>query len=42
MNMDLKGTVCEDERWMELAHDNIQWQALVLAVLNLQILLQQC
>jgi hypothetical protein len=26
---------CEDGKWMELAQDGVQWQALVLAVLNL-------
>jgi len=30
---------CEDERWMELAQDRVQWQAFVLAVLNLRVLL---
>ena len=30
---------CEDGRWMELAQDRVQWQALVLAVLNLPVLL---
>jgi hypothetical protein len=24
---------CEDERWIELAQDCVQWRALVLAVL---------
>jgi hypothetical protein len=28
---------CEDGRWMELARDNVQWKAFVLAVLNLQV-----
>jgi hypothetical protein len=32
----------EDEMWMELAQDRVQWQALVLAVLNLRVLLPQC
>jgi hypothetical protein len=32
---DLKGRRGEDVRWMELAQDRVQWQALVLAVLNL-------
>ena len=30
---------CEDGRWMELAQDRVQWQALALAVLNLLVLL---
>jgi len=27
---------------MELAEDHVQWQALVLAVLNLEVLLPSC
>jgi len=30
---------CESGRWIELAQDDIQWQAVVLAVLNLWVLL---
>jgi hypothetical protein len=33
--MDLREIGCEDGRWMELAQDRVQWQALVLAVLKL-------
>jgi hypothetical protein len=40
--MDLREICCEDVRWMELAQDSVQWQALVLAVLNLRALLPQC
>jgi hypothetical protein len=40
--MDLNEMGCEDGRWMELAQDHVQWQALVLAVLNLGVLLPQC
>jgi hypothetical protein len=36
---DLKETGCESRRWMELAKDHVQFCALILAVLNLQILL---
>jgi hypothetical protein len=32
---------CEDGRWMELAQDRVQWQALILAVLNLRVLLPE-
>jgi hypothetical protein len=32
---------CEEGRWMELAQDRVQWQALVLAVLNLRVLLPE-
>jgi hypothetical protein len=39
--MDLRETGCEDGRWMELAQDRVQWQALVLAVLNLPVLLPE-
>lgn len=35
--MALREMVCEDGRWMELVEDRVQWQALLLAVLNLQI-----
>jgi hypothetical protein len=39
-------TVCledwERDEMMELAQDHNQWQALVLALLNVQILLPQC
>jgi hypothetical protein len=37
--MDLSEIGCEVGRWMELAQDRVQWQALVLAVLNLLVLL---
>jgi hypothetical protein len=33
---------CEDGRWMELAQGNIQWRALVLAILNTGFLLAHC
>jgi hypothetical protein len=38
--LDLREMGCENGRWMELAQDRVQWQALVLAVLNLQVQLQ--
>jgi hypothetical protein len=37
--MDLRETGCEDGRWMELTQDRVQWQALVMAVLILRVLL---
>jgi hypothetical protein len=41
--MNLSETGCEDARWMELAHDYVEWWALVLAVLNFRILpTQRC
>ena len=39
--MDLREIGCEDGRWMELAQDRVQWQALVLAVLNLLVQLPE-
>jgi hypothetical protein len=39
--MDLKKIICRNGRRMELAEDHIQWQALVLTVLNLQVLLPE-
>jgi hypothetical protein len=38
-NMDLKEVCCENGRWIEVAQDNVQWRALVLAMLNLRVLL---
>jgi hypothetical protein len=40
--MGLKGISCEDCKWMELAHDQIQLGTLYLALLNLCVLLQHC
>jgi hypothetical protein len=34
-------TDCEDGRWIELAHDCVYWQTLVLVVLNLRALLPE-
>jgi len=31
----LREVDCQNEMWMELAQDRVQWQTLVLAVLNL-------
>ena len=39
--MDLREIGCEDGRWIELAQDRVQWQALVLVVLNLLVLLPE-
>jgi hypothetical protein len=39
--LDVSEICCEDGRWMELAQDCVQWPALVLAVLNLQVLLPE-
>jgi hypothetical protein len=30
---------CEHRRWMELAQDLVEWQTLITAMLNLQVLL---
>jgi hypothetical protein len=40
--MDLMQVGCEDGKYMEVAQDNIQWQALMLLVLKLQVLLPEC
>jgi hypothetical protein len=40
--MDVREIHYEDGRWMELAQDHVQWQVLVLVVLNLLVLLPQC
>jgi hypothetical protein len=37
--MDLREISWEDGRWMELDQDRVYWQALVLAVMNLLVLL---
>jgi hypothetical protein len=37
--VDLREIGCEDGRWMELSQDRVQWQTVVLAVLNLGVLL---
>jgi hypothetical protein len=42
IKMNLVEVGCEDGRWMELAQDCVQWRALLLAVLNLQVLLPEC
>jgi len=39
--MDLLEIVCEVGKWMEPAQDRVQWQVLVLAVLNLLVLLPE-
>jgi len=40
--MNLRETLFEDWKWMELDQDRVLRLAAVLAVLNLQILLPQC
>jgi hypothetical protein len=40
--MNLRETRYEDGKWMELAQDRVQWQALVLEMLILGVLLPQC
>jgi hypothetical protein len=39
--MDLNETGFDNEMWMKLAQDHVQWQTLLLAVLNLQVLLSE-
>jgi hypothetical protein len=42
IKMDYREVGCEDERWMELDQDCVQWQALVLVVTNPPVLLPWC
>jgi hypothetical protein len=42
IKLDLMEVECEAQVRMEVAQDCVQWQALVLAVLNLHVLLPQC
>jgi len=35
VKMDLRRTLCEDGRWLDLAQDRVRWLVCVLAVLNL-------
>lgn len=37
----LREVGCEDETWFELAQNHVQWWAVVLMVLNLQVLLPE-
>ena len=37
--MDLMEVICESGRWIELAQGRVQWQAVVLALLNHRVLL---
>jgi hypothetical protein len=39
IKMDVWKVGCEDERWIELAEDRVQWQAFVSAVLDFRLLL---
>jgi len=39
--MDVGEIGCEEGRWMELPQDRVQWQALVLSVLNFLVLLPE-
>jgi len=39
--MELREIGCEDGSWMELDQDRVQWQASVLAVLDLLFLLPE-
>jgi hypothetical protein len=40
IKMDVRDMGCENGRWMELAEDHVQWQALNLVMLDLIVLLQ--
>jgi hypothetical protein len=39
--MNLQDIDCGIAKWMGLAQDHVQWQALLLVVLHLQVLLPQ-
>jgi hypothetical protein len=41
IKQDLRHICCECRRWMELAQVYVHWQALILAMLNLQVLLKK-
>jgi len=38
IKLDLRETGCEDGRWLELIQHLVQWRALILAVLNPQVI----
>jgi hypothetical protein len=38
MKLSVRKIVCEDGKWLELAQDCVWWQALLLVVLNIQML----
>jgi hypothetical protein len=40
--IDLREVAYKDGRWMEMAQDHVQWQTLVLVVMNLWLLLPVC
>lgn len=35
ITVNLKGTVCDGVKWIELAHDTDQWRALVITVMKI-------
>jgi hypothetical protein len=40
--MDLREIGYEDGKWMKVGQNHVQWQDLVLTILNLCVLLQLC
>jgi len=42
IRMDLRELGCEDRRWTRSAKHHVRWWALVLAILNLQVLVPEC
>jgi len=38
MKLSVRKIVCENGKWLELAQDSVWWQALLLVVLNIQLL----
>jgi hypothetical protein len=41
ININLTNIGCEDGRWLEPAQDRVQWQTLLLGVLNLRFLIAE-
>jgi len=40
INMAVRNICCENQRWLDLSQDYMQWQTLVLVVLYVQVMLQ--
>jgi len=41
IKMELTEIGCQHGRWVEMTQDHVHWEALLLAVLNLQVLLPE-
>jgi hypothetical protein len=40
--MDFRETCCENVIWIQPSQDCTQWEAMVLAMLNLEVILSEC